>query len=216
MGISGGIAGAVAGLSFAIVHGVMISEIWFSLPMLLVAGALCGCCLGATYGMLRETPSLASWLGYNALFVGFFALIAIVSELVYEPMISLAELMAGGPPSYMWGQAMPLVVVCTLLMATLLQRIYGRTWGHFLALLGTSAALVLLLGLNISLMGLVYVPIESYYLVAETFGLILILNLVFAACFAGLEWKRFLVRPNALSSISNPAASDLLKEDKIP
>ena len=94
MAISGSAAGSLAALGFAFVHGFMISEIWFSLPMLLIAGALCGSCLGATYAMLCSPPSLRSWVGCNALFVGFFFFIAVVYELVYEPVISLAELMA--------------------------------------------------------------------------------------------------------------------------
>ncbi len=42
---SGVVAGAVSAAVFALVHGLFISEIWFSLPMLLAAGALCGICL---------------------------------------------------------------------------------------------------------------------------------------------------------------------------
>jgi hypothetical protein len=62
-------------------------------------------------------------------------------------------------------------------------------------------------------MGLVYVPVQSYYMVAETFGLILALNLVFAATFAGLERKRLLARPNSFSSSTTLSIADLLKED---
>lgn len=203
MALSGAAAGSVAALGFALAHAFMISEIWFSLPMLLVAGALCGACLGATYGMLRDAPSLPSWLGYNALFVAFFFFIAAVSELVYEPVITLAELMASGPPSYLWGRSLPLVMISTLVMATALFLIFGRTWAHFLALLGTSAVLVLLLGLNVSLMGLVFVPVESYYLIAETFGLILALNVIYATTFIGLERRRFQTRPSALLTAAN-------------
>ena len=81
-----------------------------------------------------------------------------------------------------------------LLIAGVLFRIYGRTQEHFLAILASSAVLVLLLGLNSSLMGLVYVPAQSYYLVVETSGMILALNLVFAASFAFLKWKHLMAR----------------------
>jgi phosphate/sulfate permease len=40
--ISGIVAGSIAAFGFAVVHGYVISQIWFSLPMLPFAGALCG------------------------------------------------------------------------------------------------------------------------------------------------------------------------------
>lgn len=60
MGITSGIAGAIAALGFAVAHALMITDIWFSLPMQMIAGALCDSCLGATYEMLRETALLGS------------------------------------------------------------------------------------------------------------------------------------------------------------
>jgi len=191
MAVSGAVAGAAAGFGFALVHGLMISDIWFSLPMLLIAGALCGLCLGWTYGLLFPSPDLAGWLKYNGLYLGMFALIAVISELIYKPVITLGELMAGGPaPVHLFAQSLPLVVVSTVGMAAIIYRLYGRSWEQFAALLVTCTVLVLLLGLNISLMGLVFVPAGSYYVIAETFGLILALDLVYAGVFAGLERKR--------------------------
>ena len=211
MAFSGGIAGALSALIFAVVHGFMISDIWFSLPMLLLAGALCGTCLGTTYSMLCNSPSLRSWAGYNAIYVAFFLAIAVVSELVYEPIITLGELMAHGPPSYLWGKTIPLVGICTLFISSLLFFIFGRTWFHFLALLATSAVLVLLLGLNISLLGLVYLPVQSFYLVAEAFGLILTLNLVYAIGFVCLERKQLLTQPPSIPLVTEVTLSDHVK-----
>jgi hypothetical protein len=191
MAVSGAVAGAAAGFGFALVHGLMISDIWFSLPMLLIAGALCGLCLGWTYGLLFPTPDLAGWLKYNGLYLGMFALIAVASELLYEPVITLGELMAGGPaPVHLFARTLPLVVVSTFGMAAIIYRLYGRSGEQFVAILIACSVLALLLGLNISLMGLVFVPASSYYVIAETFGLILALDLVYAGVFAGLEWKR--------------------------
>jgi hypothetical protein len=185
---SGAVAGAVSAAAFALVHGLFISEIWFSLPMLLAAGALCGLCLGWTFWFLFYKPSLGSWFRYNALFVGLLASIALVSELVYEPAITIDEVMTGPPPQ-LYLKAMPVTILTTLIISVIVFKLYGRTPGQFASVLITSSVLVLFLGLNVSLMGLVFVPTESLYLVAENFGLIFALGMVNFVVFAGLEWK---------------------------
>ena len=53
------------------------------------------------------------------------------------------------------------------------------------------AVLVLLLGLNVSAMGLIEIPRSSLYLVLELTGLILALNLVFVVVFLVLGWNSF-------------------------
>jgi hypothetical protein len=58
LAISGIVAGSLAAFGFAVVYGYLISQIWFSLPMLLFAEALCGSCLSATYRLICDTPSL--------------------------------------------------------------------------------------------------------------------------------------------------------------
>ena len=186
---SGAVAGALSAAVFALVHDLLISDIWFSLPMLLVAGTLCGFCLGWSYGILFDKPSLGSWFRYNALFVGFLASIAVVSELVYEPVVSLAEVMAG-PPGHLYLRAMPVTILTTLIISAIVYKLYGRTPAQFALILITSSVLVLFLGLNVSLMGLVSLPTDSLYLVAENFGLILALGFVYFVVFAGLEWNK--------------------------
>lgn len=189
---SGIVAGLVSVFTFAIIHDLFISDIWFSLPMMLVAGGVCGLCIAWTYSLSFETPSLSSWLRYNALYVGMFALIGVVSVLSFEPVATIPELMVlNGPPDHLIRQALPMTVISTLVMAALISRIYARRWAHFAAILLTCTVLVLLLGLNVSVIGLVYIPGSQMYLILELFGLILVLNLVYVAAFAGLEWKRF-------------------------
>lgn len=185
---SGVVAGALSAAAFALVHGLFISDIRFSLPMLLAAGALCGICLGWTFGLLFDEPSLGTWFRYNAVFVGLLASIAVVSELVYEPIITLAEVMAG-PPGHLYLRAMPVTILTTLVIAGIVFKLYGRRLAQFIAILLTSSVLVLFLGLNVSLMGLISVPTESLYLVAENFGLIIALGFVYFFVFAGLEWR---------------------------
>lgn len=190
---SGTIAGGFSALAFAFIHHVFISDIWFSLPALLGAGAICGLCLGWTYGLLFEKPAIGSWLRYNALFVGMLALLGLVSLLVFEPVTTISELLvANGPPGELISQALPITVLFTLVMAAVLARLYGNTWTHYAAILLTCTVLVLLLGLNVSVIGLVFIPGSQVYLLAELFALILALNLVFIVAFAGLEWKSLL------------------------
>jgi hypothetical protein len=189
---TGIVAGAISAFSFALIHAIFISDIWFSLPMLLVAGAICGLCLGWTYGLLFEVPSIHTWLEYNALYVGMFVLIGIVSVLVFEPVTTIAILMASDqPPGYLFKQAMPMTIVSTLIMVAIIGRLYARTWVHYGAILLTCAVLVLLLGLNVSVIGLITIPRSSAHLIVELVGLILALNVVFAVVFVGLEWRTF-------------------------
>jgi hypothetical protein len=189
---SGALAGAASAFSFALIHDIFISDIWFSLPVMLAAGAACGLCLGWTYGLLFQAASIRTWLVYNALYVGMFALIGAVSVLVYEPVTTIGALMVlNGPPDDLIRQAMPVTIVSTILMVAVIGRLYARTWAQYAAILLTSALLVLLLGLNVSVIGLISIPRSSLYLIGELLGLILALNLVFAAGFAGLEWRSF-------------------------
>jgi hypothetical protein len=189
---SGTAAGAVSAFSFAVIHDLFISDIWSTLPVLLFAGALCGLCLGWTYGLLFEAPSLSTWVQYNALYVGMFVLLGGVSFLVFEPVTTMAELLVlNGPPHDLIRQALPMTVIFTIAMAAIIGRLYARSWGHCAAVLLTSVVLVLLLGLNVSAIGLVEMPSSSLYLIGEMAGLILALNWVFALVFIGLEWKTF-------------------------
>ena len=196
---TGTVAGAISAYSFALIHGALISDIWFSLPILLVAGAICGLCLGLTYGLLFKETSICGWIQYNALYVGMFVLIGVVSVVVFEPVTTLAAVMASDtPPDYLFKLAMPLTIVSTIIMAAIIGRLYARTWVHYAAILLTCVVLVSLLGLNVSVIGLISIPRSSVYLIVELVGLILALNLVFAVVFIGLNWKVFFKGVNRL------------------
>ena len=193
---SGTIAGAISAFTFVIIHHLLISDIWFSLIPMMVAGAICGLCVAWTYGLLFETPSTGSWLRYNIIYLAMFALLGAASVIVYEPVATIAALVvADEPPGELFRQAMPMTVAFTLVTATLLSLLYGRRWTHYLAILLTCTILVLLLGLNVSVIGLVDIPSGSVYLVIELFALILALNLVYVAMFIALERKTLIYTP---------------------
>ncbi|MDX1437414.1 MAG: hypothetical protein R3335_11415 [Anaerolineales bacterium] len=200
---SGAIAGAVATLVFTVIHDLIISDIWFSLPVMLAAGMLCGICLGWSYALLCRMPSPGGWLRYNTLYIGMLALLGFVSLLVFEPVTTAAELASGGaPPGSLIRQALPVTILSTLAAAAVISRQYARSWTHVGAVLLTSAVLVSLLGLNISLMGLVTIPVSSLYLLAEMIGLVFSLYLVFVTGFMMLEWRSLTGRrpPASLSN----------------
>jgi len=122
---------------------------------------------------------------------------------VYEPVTTLAAVMASdAPPDYLFQQAAPMTIITTLVMAAIIGRLYGRRLVDYAVILLTSAVLVLLLGLNISVIGLISIPRSSVYLIGELAGLILALNVVFAVVFAGLEVKTFFNGANRLRSQS--------------
>lgn len=193
---SGAVAGAVSTVAFALLHDLMISDIWSSLGMMLLAGSLCGMCLGWTYGLLFQAPSVGSWIRYNMLYLMMFVLLAVVSVLVFEPITTAAEVLAANEPPYaLFGRALPLSAAFTVAMAAWIGYRYGRGWLHYVATLVTCAVLVLLLGLNVAIIGLVEVPSSAVYLIYEMFALIVALNLVFLGAYLVLERKRFFPKP---------------------
>jgi hypothetical protein len=197
---AGAIAGIISTLTFIIIHDIFISDIWAMTGIMLFAGALCGLCVGWSYSLLVEDHKLGRWLSYNALYVFMLMLLGVASVVLFEPEMSFAALMAlNGPPDQLIAQAMPMTLAFTLAAAIVISLLYKRSWKHFGAILITSIVLVLLLGLNVSAIGLISIPKGSSYLVAEFLGLIVLINIVFVAVFIALEW-----RGAALTSLNTP------------
>ncbi len=72
--------------------------------------------------------------------------------------------------------------------------LFGRP-RQFGAILLICMVLILLLGLNISVIGLVAIPNGSLYVIGELFGLIVALNVAYVLSFLALERQSFLGRP---------------------
>jgi hypothetical protein len=188
---SGTVAGAVSTFVFTGVHHIFISNIWFSFPFMLVAGVLCGASIAWSYALLSLRFSVRGWLGYNLIYVLVLILLGATSALLFEPVVSMAALMqANGPPDALIAQALPMTFVFTLLAAVAITLLYGRSLKHFGVVLLTTTVLVLLLGLNISALGLVSIPRGSFYLVAEFLALVVLLAAVYAALFVVLVGQR--------------------------
>ena len=187
---SGALAGTVSVLVFMTVHALFISNIWFSSIAMIAAGALSGACVAWTYALLVPQPSVRTWLRYNLVYLGMFIALGFTSVLVFDPVTTIAALIqAKEPPNDLFAKAMPMTLAFLIAITIALSIMYGRQWRHFAAILLTCSVLLALLGLNVSAIGLVDVPRGSLYLIAELFGLIFILDAVYAAAFTGLEWR---------------------------
>ena len=187
---SGAVAGVASTVGFTVIHHLLISDIWQTLPIMALAGALCGLCIAWSYGLVSERPSISSWLGYNLAHVAMLGLLGTISVVVFEPITTMAAVIeANESPTALITTAMPTTVAVALLASATLSAMYGRQWSHHAAILVTVTVLVLFLGLNVSAIGLVDIPTDSTLLIAEIFGLILGLALLYAAVFIGLEWR---------------------------
>jgi hypothetical protein len=188
--LSGAVAGAASVVVFTVIHDWLISDIWNTLVPMMVAGALCGFMVAWSYARLFERRlSMASWVGYNALYVGLLVLLGLVSVLVFEPIVTAAELLeiGGGPPPELFRDAMPLTVLFILLSAAGIGRLWGRSVLDYVSVLLACTTVVALLGINLSVLGLVRFTSGSLPLLGMTYGLVAVLNVVFAGVFLALE-----------------------------
>lgn len=197
LAVPGAAAGALAALAFAAVHALWITDIWFSTLPMMVAGAACGATIGWSYGRLFQ-PSIRTWILYNASYVIALAVLGLVSVAIFEPMTTMAELFTlDGPPMDLIGDALPLTIAFTLGTALVLSVLFDRTLAGFVAILVTCAVLVVLLGLDVSVIGLVGIPMDSMYLVVELAGLIAVLAGSFAIVVIALAWGQLAARLDA-------------------
>ena len=178
----GATAGAAATFVFLILHAIVISDIWFSAPMMLVAGAACGACLRWSHVLVFSPGTESTWVIWNTAQTGLLLCLGLVSLVVFSPRWSMAELMTDDPPlGELFGQALPLMAAFTAIGAIALWAAFSRRTSTLPSVLATVALLVLLLGHNAAIIGLVDVPASGYYLVAETLGLIVVLGASFTA-----------------------------------
>jgi hypothetical protein len=186
--ITGAISGIISTLLFTIIHHIFISDIWFSIVIMLAAGIFCGACVAWCYSQLDCRKSLWSWIRYNLLFDILLMLLGLVSVLVFEPITTVAAaIAANGPPNALIKQALPLTAVYTLLMSIIIHQLYGKKWKDFGLIFLTCIIVVTLLGLNISVIGLVSFAGSSIFLIIKLFVLILVINTSYVSVFALFE-----------------------------
>ena len=187
----GALAGAFSALVFTVVHQVLISSIWFALPAMLGAGAVCGACIAWSYRLVTPSPSASTWLRYNLMFLAMFVALGAVSVAVFDPMTTIAALLqTKEPPRELIGRALPVTGVFMVATAVVLTVRYRPSWSGALGLLVTTGVLVVLLGLNISILGLVDVPSGEVRVLAETFGLLATHAITYVAAVLTLARKQ--------------------------
>jgi len=187
---SGGIAGAVSALIFTAVHQLLISRIWFAIVAMLVAGFACGASLAWSYRLAIRTPSLRRWIQYNAFYVAILIGLGLSSLAAFEPVTTIAQLLQSSePPRALIARAFPITMLFTAGSATFLCVLYRPGWRGAAAVFVTTLLIVLVLGLNISILGFVSVQKTQLVVIAEVLALVIVLAGVYTAFMAYL-WRQ--------------------------
>jgi hypothetical protein len=187
---SGAVAGALSAFVFCVIHQLLISSIWFAVGATLAAGAVCGACLAWSYALSITNQTLRSWIRYNALYVATLVGLGITSLVMFEPVTTIPELLkSNAPPRALIAQALPITALFTAGSATVLTVLYRPGWRGAGAILVTTVVVILFLGLNISILGLVFVPKALLYVLAEVLALTVSLALVYVVSM-GVIWRQ--------------------------
>jgi hypothetical protein len=115
----------------------------------------------------------------------------VTSVVIFEPVTTVAEVLAGGSPRELTRLALPLMVGFSLFAAVAVYATWGRTLLQFAAIGLTSALLVFLLGANVAVLGLVQLATAAVPLVGLAFGLTVVLAAGFAGAFLLIERRAF-------------------------
>lgn len=207
-GPRGALAGAASALIFTFVHQLTISNIWAMVGPMVVAGALCGLGIAWTYGRFFGSFTIGTWVGYNAIYLVMFAALAAISVVVFEPVTTMAALTnRGGPVDDLIGRALPLTGGFTLVTTGGLGVILAGTPRDYLRLLLAVTTLMLFLGLNVSVLGLVDFGGSSLGPVVAFFALIGLLDAVFVAGFVALRRVHWNGAPRASNATRPPSIS---------
>ncbi len=188
---TGAWAGVVSAAAFAGIHHIFISNIWDMMGVMTVAGALSGLCLAWTYRRLDARKTVGGWLRYNLAFIGLFAVVPALSIAVFEPVMTFAEAAAAeGPLDELIVEALPLTVAVVVVMAAAVSTTFGSLRRDFGPILLTVVVLMIFLGLNLTIIGLVGWSSTMPRVIVGFVGLILALGLVFALAYLWFERKQ--------------------------
>lgn len=152
----GAVSGGLTALGFVLLHDLWISDIWFNIGPMLVAGALCGLVIVWSYTKAVPEHSWTRWLSYNAYQVGLLAALGAVSLVVLDPEFTMAEAMAMDDAlAVLLPPALPLMIAAMLVGTILLWIAYGLRRAALVPILVTQVLLVFLVGHNLAILGLV-------------------------------------------------------------
>jgi len=189
--LSGAGAGIATAVAFAALHELIISDIWFSLAPMMVAGALCGGSLTWTYDLFFPTASGSTWSLFIGLQIALLLTLGVASVWMFDPVTPMAVLVAANePPNELIAQAMPLTLGFIVVAAAATSLLWGRSLRKFASGLVSATILFVLLGLNVSVLGLVEMSGDAVPLLGEFFALLVGILVAFGVLFFILERRR--------------------------
>jgi hypothetical protein len=187
----GALAGAISVVVFTAVHHLIISDIWVTLPLMLFAGVICGMCLAWTFESLFRSSTMGRWVIWNLVILASLAALAIASLIIYEPVVAMSAIMErGGPVDGLVVRALPLTAIFAVVVAGALGLAFRAGATGYGRLLVTTTLLMLLVGINLSVLGLVDFAGDSLRPVSMFFGLVILLDAVYAIAFGLLRRGR--------------------------
>jgi len=183
----GAAAGVIATALFMIVHAYAILPIWEMTVPMMIAGAVCGVCIAWSYVRASDERTAARWFAFNGAYLLTLVALGVVSLLKLEPSWTFAELNTDNPPiGELLAQATPLMIGFTVIGAIPIWLTFTRRWSALPPILLTEAVLVLLLGHNVAIIGLVDLTAEGWSFVGLMFALVIFLGTAYAAIYAVL------------------------------
>lgn len=186
------VAGVLATIAFTVLHQMISSNIWFTLPVMAPIGAFCGITLYWSFTQLSVPREPRSWFVYHAVHLGVLSALGLTSILVFEPVTTVAALIAANEaPRELTTQALPLIAPFTVLWAAVFSAAWTATWRARAVMLLNCTLLMAALGLNIAILGLVEIPLSAANLVVRLFVMTSALILGFAAIFYALDRHAF-------------------------
>lgn len=185
---SGAVSGAVTVVAFTVLHQLLISDIWFSFVPMLVAGVACGASLAWSYRLQFELATPRRWWSFIGMHTLLLLGLGAVSVAMFDPAVPMAALIAANePPAELIAQAIPLTVGWIVIAAALPSLLWGRSMKGLASNSLTSTLLILLLGLNVSVLGLVDISGGSPFVVFEFLALLVAIMLGYGATFHLME-----------------------------
>jgi hypothetical protein len=189
--LSGAVSGAGTVVGFTVLHQLLISDIWFSFVPMLVAGLACGASLAWSYRLQFQPATPRRWWSFITLHTALLLGLGGASVAIFDPAVPMAALIAANePPAELIAQAMPLTVGWIILAAASPTLLWGKSMKGLASNSLTATLLILLLGLNVSVLGLVDMSGGSPFVILEFLALLVVIMLGYGAAFHLMERER--------------------------
>ncbi|MGI9584135.1 MAG: hypothetical protein ACR2N7_00925 [Acidimicrobiia bacterium] len=178
---AGAVGGVVTTAAFIVLHQLLISNIGEMFMPMAISGAACGAAISWSYAKLGRPDSTAMWFGLNGAYLATLLILGLASLIVFTPQWTFAELNVDDAPiGDLFSQAAPLMFVFSIVGAAVVFWSFGASRPSFFPILLAETLLVLLLGHNVAIIGLVELTSEGWSLVWLMLGLVAFFGVVFA------------------------------------